>query len=258
MTAQETYARFAQFYDAYIADYAADIPFYLAAVADVRLPLLEVGCGTGRVLAALLQAGHDVTGVDISEAMLALAKIKLGQTRGGDKCRLLLHDFAQGSLSGEFGAALITFYTFNYILPEQHLVFLQNIGRNLTKGAPIVMHLFYPAALAHPELDGVWQAKGRYQVEGKEVALHDCRRMINSHTEHRRQRYETDSGTADEIQTMRYYLPPTEMAGLLSNAGFSRIRVAFDLQYEHLQPFTPLDAQGGEYMMVAERMTDPD
>jgi hypothetical protein len=43
MNAQGTYARFAKFYDAYTADYTEDIPFYLAAVAGSRAPLLEVG-----------------------------------------------------------------------------------------------------------------------------------------------------------------------------------------------------------------------
>ena len=134
MNTQETYARFAKFYDAYIADYSDDIPFYLAAVAGIQPPLLEVGCGSGRILLALLCSGHTVTGVDISEEMLALARSKLQPEPLGFKGDLVLHDFAKGPLPGLYGAALITFYTFNYVHPDQRLPFLKHLGRNLVEG----------------------------------------------------------------------------------------------------------------------------
>jgi SAM-dependent methyltransferase len=294
MNAQGTYARFAKFYDAYTADYTADIPFYLAAVAGSRVPLVEVGCGSGRILLALVRAGHTVTGVDISPEMLALARRKLKQEPLGENCALVLHDFAKGPLPGDcpdfrghrpgtiraplrsngrrwsavvdengtvpfsatrrYGAALITFYTFNYIHPDERLSFLKNIGRNLMVGAPMILHLFYPATLAHPELEGKWQAKGCYRIEGEEVRLYDCRRMLNGHTEERRQKYELATGASEEIQTVRHYISPVEMAELLSAAGFAQVCVGWDLQYEHLESLASRDWPRGEYMMFAERM----
>jgi len=253
MNTQGAYARFAKFYDAYIADYSGDIPFYLAAVAGCRPPLLEVGCGSGRILAALLRSGHTVTGVDISEEMLALARKKLQQEPLGPNGALVLHDFAKCPLPGRYGAALITFYTFNYVHPNERPAFLQHLGRNLPEGAPVILHLFYPAALAHPELEGKWQTKGCYRIEGEEVRLYDCRRMLNGHTEERCQRYEMSSGAIEEIQTLRYYLSPLEMAKLLSAAGFAQVRVGWDLHYEHIEPLTARNGPNGEYMVVAER-----
>jgi SAM-dependent methyltransferase len=254
MNAQATYARFAKFYDVYTAEYTDDIPFYLAAVAGRQSPLLEVGCGSGRVLMALLRAEHTVTGVDISEEMLALARGKLKQEPLGRNGALILHDFAGGSLPGRYGAALITFYTFNYIRPDERLVFLKNVGRSLADGAPVILHLFYPAALAHPELAGQWQAKGCFRIDGENVTLYDCRRMLNGYTEERRQRYEFGTGTSEEIQTMRYYLSPIEMTGLLNAAGFARARVTWDMQHEHLEPMAGREGPGGEYIVVAEKM----
>ena len=253
MNARETYARFAQFYDAYIADYDADMPFYLAAVAGIRSPIIEVGCGAGRILTALVRAGHVVAGVDISKEMLALAQRKMNREPLGHNCSLVLHDFANGTLPGRYGAALVTFYTFNYVHPDRRSAFLEHLGRNLTESAPVILHLFYPATLVHPELEGKWQAKGCYRLEGKEIKLRDCRRMLNAHTEERLQRYETGSGASEEIKTVRYYLPPAEMAGLLVAAGFARVRAGWDLQYEHLQPLIGPDEPRGEYMMVAEK-----
>jgi SAM-dependent methyltransferase len=253
MNTQEIYARFAKFYDAYIADYTADIPFYLVAVAGCQPPLLEVGCGSGRILLALLNNGHAVTGVDISKEMLALAQSKLQQEPLGLNCTLLLHDFAKGPLPGRFGAALITFYTFNYVHPDQRSAFLQHLGQNLPAGAPLILHLFYPATLAHPELEDKWQAKGCFRIEGEEVRLYDCRRMLNGHIEERCQRYEMASGASEEIQTVRYYISPLDMAECLSAAGFAQVRVGWDLHYEHIEPWAGQDGPSGEYMVVAER-----
>jgi hypothetical protein len=148
---------------------------------------------------------------------------------------------------------LITFFTFNYIKPDERLAFLENIRRNLTDGALIIIHLFYPATLGHPELEGKWQAKGCYRIDGEEVKLYDCRRMLDGHTEERCQRYELTSGASEEIQTVRYYLSPGEMAELLNAAGFAEVRIGQDLQFERLQSFTGEDGPSGEYVVVAKK-----
>ena len=48
-----------------------DTAFHLERLAGIEGPILEPACGTGRTLAALLEAGHDVTGFDASPDMLA-------------------------------------------------------------------------------------------------------------------------------------------------------------------------------------------
>ena len=67
-------------YDGFIADYydespivrgrTRDVAFYRDAVHEYGDPVLELGCGTGRITLALAEAGHRVTGLDISERML--------------------------------------------------------------------------------------------------------------------------------------------------------------------------------------------
>jgi SAM-dependent methyltransferase len=253
MNVQETYARFAKFYDAYTAQYTEDIPFYLAAVAGRQSPLLEVGCGSGRILIALLRSGYTIAGVDVSEEMLALAQGKLMHEPLGRNGSLILHDFACGALPRRYEAALITFYTFNYVRPDERLGFLENLRRSLVDGAPVSLHLFYPDALAHPEVAGQWQAKGCYRIDGEEVILYDRRCMLNGDTEERRQRYEFGAGTNEEIRTERYYLSPVEITGLLSAAGFKQARVAWDMQFEHLEPLVGRQEPSGEYIVVAEK-----
>lgn len=50
-----------------------DVAFYLAQAQNMAGPVLEIGCGTGRILAPMRAAGVDVSGVDQSAAMLKLA-----------------------------------------------------------------------------------------------------------------------------------------------------------------------------------------
>ena len=64
----------AHYYDLEYATYDEDIDFYVR-FADAldpgrKLPVLELGCGTGRISIALAEAGFRVVGVDISPAML--------------------------------------------------------------------------------------------------------------------------------------------------------------------------------------------
>src|SRR5438874_12152175 len=50
-----------------------DVPFWQALAAKARGPVLELGCGTGRISLPLARGGASVIGVDRSEQMLARA-----------------------------------------------------------------------------------------------------------------------------------------------------------------------------------------
>ncbi len=75
------YAVLARFYDLQHNAYVSDAPLYLglarrfgtAGVARI----LELGCGTGRVMAPLVAAGHTVIGVDESQEMLDIGAHRL-------------------------------------------------------------------------------------------------------------------------------------------------------------------------------------
>ena len=70
----DPFAVVAQFYDLDLEGYDEDVQFYLELALARGRSVLELGCGTGRVAVALARAGLDVVGVDVSAAMLSVAR----------------------------------------------------------------------------------------------------------------------------------------------------------------------------------------
>ena len=70
----DPFAVIAPFYDLDLAGYDGDVALYRELAALRGPSVLELGCGTGRVAAAMAAAGLDVVGVDASPAMLAIAR----------------------------------------------------------------------------------------------------------------------------------------------------------------------------------------
>ena len=65
------YASIARYYDAENTDKNDDIPFYLQLAEEHGGPLMDIGCGTGRVMFPLAEAGYEIHGIDNEEMMLA-------------------------------------------------------------------------------------------------------------------------------------------------------------------------------------------
>jgi len=71
--------RVAQLYDASVPDWPGEIDFYRELAAEAQSnggAVLEVACGTGRVAVRLAQDGVSVVGIDLSAAMLDVAREK--------------------------------------------------------------------------------------------------------------------------------------------------------------------------------------
>jgi ubiquinone/menaquinone biosynthesis C-methylase UbiE len=71
-----------------------DVPFYLARVRD-GMSVLELGCGTGRVLVPLSSKCGEIVGVDYSQEMIDRCREKIGSSKNataevGDITKLAL------------------------------------------------------------------------------------------------------------------------------------------------------------------------
>lgn len=144
-----TSAEFAAVYDAIYAD-RADIGFWLAMADASPGPLLEIGCGTGRVLLELARAGHEVAGLDLSRAMIERARAKLrveaAETRG--RVRLVVADMTAFELDRRFATVISPFGGFHHLRTvEQQLACLDRCRTHLEPRGTLVLDLFNPAPI---------------------------------------------------------------------------------------------------------------
>jgi SAM-dependent methyltransferase len=91
------------------APIGGDVAFYGHLARESSGGVLELACGTGRIALALAEAGLEVTGVDISEGMLSVARRKAAARPLSVQQRLTLiqQDMSQLNLGRRFGFAFV-------------------------------------------------------------------------------------------------------------------------------------------------------
>jgi SAM-dependent methyltransferase len=147
MTVDTTsFDRFAPYYDADYRHYTDD----LAAIADLAAeqgdPLLELGCGTGRVLIPLGAAGHTITGVDISPKLLQRARDKIESAKHATYITLHESDLRTFDLpTKHFAFAFCTSNTLMHLTTQaDQLAVLRNAHCHLRAGGLLLIDLFNP------------------------------------------------------------------------------------------------------------------
>jgi len=147
--AQEPYGISARFYDLlYDAPQTElDGEFYSNLAASLDGPVLELGCGTGRITLKLAQEGKAVTGLDLSETMLARFQEKLGKLPQGIRNLVKVEqgDMTDFSFEERFGLVIIPFRAFLHILdPAMQRRCLKLIAKHLLPDGRFVFNAFNP------------------------------------------------------------------------------------------------------------------
>jgi SAM-dependent methyltransferase len=140
---------FVRAYDAFYVGAArwGDIAFYERLARETGGPVLELGSGTGRIALPLAEKGLSITGVDISDAMLAVARRKSAARPAPvrDRLTLIHQDMSELDLGRSFGFAFVPARSFHHLLTiDLQRRSLDGIRRHLPPPARLALHLFDP------------------------------------------------------------------------------------------------------------------
>jgi SAM-dependent methyltransferase len=137
----EAYSRLAGVYDEIVIDpchdrWASFLHDLWSADPDGVRSVLDLCCGTGLLAGELIARGYRVVGVDASDAMLALARERLGPEVA--LSRMTLPELAD---EGVFDAAVCTFDGFNYLTPDELRLTMAAVALRLRPAGWLVFDL---------------------------------------------------------------------------------------------------------------------
>jgi len=132
----------AQLYDVAVPDWPGEIEFYRQLAQQSpsgQRSVLEIACGTGRVAVQLASADVQITGIDLSNQMLDIARSKSTEL---PNIRWMQADMRSFDLEEHFGLAIVPAYSFQLLLTENDQAScLDQTARHLEPGGRLVLHL---------------------------------------------------------------------------------------------------------------------
>jgi SAM-dependent methyltransferase len=186
--------------------------------------VLDVGCGTGGHALELARRGFSMTGVDLSDHMLGLARGKSAALPAAQQPKWLQGDARYFVAGGPFDMAIMMFAVIGYLTANDDVLQgLTNIRRHLPAGALFLCDFWYgPSVLRDPPTDRV---RVLPLGAGEVIRTTQTRLDIVTHTadvSFRLWSIENGRVASDTRETHRLrYFFPQEFALLLSQAGFA-------------------------------------
>jgi SAM-dependent methyltransferase len=177
----------AEFYDS-VVPYRdrKDVSFFVEMAQRSGGPVLELGCGTGRVLIPTARSGIEIVGLDASPMMLSLCREKLLSESDEVQSKVLSlvqEDMRTFQLSQKFSLVTIPFRPFQHLLTvADQISCLENIRKHLVPGGKLVLDIFNPSLLfladeqylqEHGEEPEFTTADGRKVVRRARIAWRD-------------------------------------------------------------------------------------
>ena len=246
------YTIVADFYDATpIYSKRADISFYLECARESGGPVLELGCGTGRILIPTAAAGSAIVGLDCSEAMLAKCREKLAAQppQAQARARLERFDMARFTLGETYTLITIPFRGLQHLLrAADQLACLDCVRRHLAPGGRLVFDVFqvdpqrtydpafYQEAEEVPEQ--ILPDGRRFRRASRILAYHRAAQVNEIELIH----YVTHPDGRQERLTERFqfrYFYRFEVEHLLARAGFQLQALYGDFDRSPLRDHSP-------------------
>jgi SAM-dependent methyltransferase len=246
---------FAEFYDALHPD-AFEAPGYLALAREAGGRVLELGCGTGRLLLPLAREGVEITGVDGSSDMLRRCRQKLGEEDEEVRRRVSLveGDLTEFRIEADFGLVFLVCNTANHLLtPDDAIRCFRRAAAHLNPGGLFVVDNSVPDFAAMAESDGVGEVSDYVNpVTGLQlVCRFEARFDFPNQREWNVIDLEEREGTTVtrrvQAETEMTWYNPRELSLLLSAAGLPPEGIYGSLDR------SPLTAESREMIAISRR-----
>ena len=145
----DSYNISAKYYD---AAYAAkkdlvDVPFYVDLARRLGGPVLEIGCGTGRVLLNIARAGVEIVGVDQSKGMLNVFETQLQRELLEVRSRVAVYegDMRRFRLGTKFPLVIIPFRPMQHMFTlHDQIAALTTAASHLRENGHLAFDVFFP------------------------------------------------------------------------------------------------------------------
>jgi SAM-dependent methyltransferase len=224
-----------ELYDILVGGLDYGLNFYLDLASRAEGPVLDIGCGTGRVMLPCLQAGVDIDGLDLSEPMLA--RLRKSAATLGLSPRLHRANMNDFHLPRRYALVMIPFNAFTHnVTQESQLRCLECCREHLLPGGNLVLDGAFPG------LHWIGAQQGCRVLEGEKTDPRTGRtlRVFDTRTFDRVRQLQHSiteiesvgpDGTAELLQRSEYdtrWVYKDEMALLLRHSGYARWEVSGD------------------------------
>lgn len=215
---------------------------------DKSLKILDIGCGTGRHAVELAQRGYTVTGIDLSESMLTVAKEKAAKAAVSVDFRRC--DARELPFKGEFDAAIMlcggAFPLME--IDDMNFQILKNATQALKpRGKFIFTTLNGLFPLFHSVKDFLESA-----APESDSAVHGCAFDLMTFRNHSTLDCVDDDGNTVNLTCNERYYVPSEITWLLKSLGWPKIDI-FGAKLGAFSRDDKLTTEDFEMLIVAEK-----
>ncbi len=223
-------------YDLENSKFEPDGPFYLALAQRFGGPVLEIGCGTGRITIPLAQHGIEITGLDIAPQMLAWARHKAHNL----PIQWMEADARMFHLGRQFRFIFESGATFQHLLERaDQEAMLARVHEHLEPEGYLVVSTLFPHVDLMTNEDAEQDWFSYLNEQGQEVRVsgtqhYDSLRQIKTETAFRRWCDAEGREVVRPAPLMLRYTFPQEMEALLHYNGFTVLERYGDMDFGSL------------------------